>query len=397
MEEINKKIFVENMNRTIYLAGGCFWGMQKYVGLIRGVVDTEVGFANGNTINPSYKEVYTDSTGHAETVRVEYDPAVLDLRDLVRFFFKAIDPTSVNKQGEDCGTRYRTGVYYTDPAERPAIEEVFDEVRKGLGLPTGERPDSGTGEDLAVECLPLECFYPAEEYHQDYLYKNPDGYCHLRPELFEYARSVNRELVRPEITAWIDESVIPRYDAFDKGHRRDHAEYVIATALELSRYYPVDREMVAVAAACHDLGLAVDRATHHLESGRIIRGMSELGRWFSPEQIETVAQAAEDHRASSKDEPRSIYGKLVAEADRQIIPEVVIRRTVQFGLKHYPELEREGHWLRTLEHLEEKYAEGGYLKLWIPESANAARLEDLRKLIRDKSALRRIFDSAFDE
>lgn len=372
------------MNRTIYLAGGCFWGMQKYIGLIRGVVDTEVGFANGNTINPSYKEVYTDSTGHAETVRVEYDPAVLDLRDLVRFFFKAIDPTSVNKQGEDCGTRYRTGVYYTDQAERPAIDEVFAEIREAVGG------------DLAVECCPLGCYYPAEEYHQDYLAKNAGGYCHLRPELFEYARSVNRELVRPEITAWIKEAVIPRYDAFDKGHRRDHAEYVIATALELSRYYPVDREMVAVAAACHDLGLEVDRATHHLESGRIIRGLSELGRWFSPEQIETVAQAAEDHRASSKDAPRTIYGKLVAEADRQIIPEVVIRRTVQFGFKHYPELDREGHWQRTVEHLNEKYAEGGYLKLWIPESANAARLEDLRAIIRDEAALRRIFDSVFD-
>ena len=203
--------------------------------------------------------------------------------------------------------------------------------------------------------------------------------------------------IRKEITEWIDNEIVPQYDAFDGGHRRDHARYVIDTALGLAEHYDVDHEMVAVAAACHDLGLSVDRKTHHLESGRIIRGMSELGRWFSPEQIETVAQAAEDHRASSKDEPRSIYGKLVAEADRQIIPEVVIRRTVQFGLKHYPELEREGHWLRTLEHLEEKYAEGGYLKLWIPESANAARLEDLRKLIRDKSALRHIFDSAFDE
>ena len=168
------------MNKTVYLAGGCFWGLQKYLKLINGVLATEVGFANGHTANPSYKEVYTDTTGHAETVRVEYDADVLDLQDLVRFFFKAIDPLSVNRQGEDCGTRYRTGVYYTGDSEREPIMEVFYEVSEEIGGP------------LAVECCPLECFYPAEEYHQDYLDKNPHGYCHLRPELFEYAKNLNR-------------------------------------------------------------------------------------------------------------------------------------------------------------------------------------------------------------
>ena len=166
------------MTKTIYLAGGCFWGMQKYIKLIRGVRATEVGFANGRTKDPTYKEVYTDTTGHAETVRVEYDADAIDLRSLVRFYFKAIDPLSANRQGEDEGTRYRTGVYYTDPAERESIMEIFDEVAGEQGSP------------LAVECLPLECFYPAEEYHQDYLDKNPQGYCHLRPELFEYAKSL---------------------------------------------------------------------------------------------------------------------------------------------------------------------------------------------------------------
>ena len=150
--------------------------MQKYLKLIGGVLATEVGFANGQTRNPSYKEVYTDATGHAETVRVEYDGDVLSLEDLVRFFFKAIDPVSLNRQGEDCGTRYRTGVYYTDECERETIMKVFGEVEKEIGAP------------LAVECLPLDCFYPAEEYHQDYLDKNPQGYCHLKPELFEYAK-----------------------------------------------------------------------------------------------------------------------------------------------------------------------------------------------------------------
>lgn len=203
--------------------------------------------------------------------------------------------------------------------------------------------------------------------------------------------------IKPEIEAWISEVIFPRYDRFDKGHQRDHAEYVTRTALELSRHYDVDVNMIAVAAACHDLGLSKDRATHHLESGRIIRQMDELRRWFTPEQIETIAQAAEDHRASSKSEPRSIYGRIIAEADRQIIPDVVIRRTVQYGFRNYPELDKEGHWNRTLEHLNEKYAEGGYLKLWIPESENAARLKELRDIIRDTAALRKRFEAIYKE
>lgn len=200
-----------------------------------------------------------------------------------------------------------------------------------------------------------------------------------------------------EIFDWIENTILPRYDAFDKAHQRDHAKYVISTAIELSRHYDIDTDMVAVAAACHDLGLSADRQTHHLESGRIIRNMPELRKWFSAGQIEMIAQAAEDHRASAKEPPRSIYGKIIAEADRQIIPEVVIRRTIQFGFKHYPELSREGHWKRTVEHLEEKYGDGGYLRLWIPESRNVSRLEELRCIIRDKAALRSIFDRIFEE
>ena len=203
--------------------------------------------------------------------------------------------------------------------------------------------------------------------------------------------------IRPEISTWIEEKVLPRYDAFDKGHRRDHALYVITTALQLSEYYDADREVIAVAAACHDLGLCVCRETHHLESGKIIRGCAELKQWFTDEQIETIAEAAEDHRASSSKEPRSIYGKIIAEADRQIIPDVVIRRTIQFGLKNYPEMDKERHWQRMVEHLQEKYADGGYLRLWIPESANASRLEALRKTIRDEKALREIFEAVYKE
>ncbi len=204
--------------------------------------------------------------------------------------------------------------------------------------------------------------------------------------------------INQEIEKWIGEAVLPLYDSFDRGHRRDHAESVIGAALELSQYYEeVDRDMVAVAAACHDIGLGVGRETHHLESGRLIRQMDVLGKWFSPEQIETIAQAAEDHRASSKCAPRSIYGRIVAEADRQIIPEVVVRRTVQYGLRNFPEMGREEQMQRTLDHLNEKYAEGGYLHLWIPESPNASRLNELRAILKDAESYRALFERIYDE
>ena len=203
---------------------------------------------------------------------------------------------------------------------------------------------------------------------------------------------LNDSLVR-----FVEAEIIPRYAAFDKAHQEDHARQVIARALDLAAHYPVDVNLVYAAAACHDLGLAVDRKTHHLESGRIIRGMAELRRWFAEEEIETVAQAAEDHRASSDHDPRSIYGRIVAEADRLIDPVTIIRRTIQFGLSHYPELSREGHWERTLEHMLEKYGDQGYLKLWIPESPNAVQLEALRAIIRDETALRAHFERIFDE
>ena len=167
--------------------------------------------------------------------------------------------------------------------------------------------------------------------------------------------------------------------------------------LELARHYDVNEDMVFAIAAYHDTGLEVDRKTHHLESGRIVRSDLNLRRWFSEEQIEVMARAVEDHRASSDREPRSIYGKIVAEADRQIDPDTIIRRTVQYGLSHYPELDREGHWERTLEHLLEKYAQGGYLRLWIPESSNAQRLKELQTLIKDRKALRALFEKTFDK
>ena len=203
-------------------------------------------------------------------------------------------------------------------------------------------------------------------------------------------------MVRSELQSYVEAEILPRYDAFDKAHRRPHVERVIRDALALAEFYPVDRDMIYAAAAYHDTGLCEDRSTHHLVSGRIIREDETLQRWFSPEQIETIAQAAEDHRASLDHEPRSLYGRIIAEADRQIEPETIIRRTVQFGLAHYPELAREEHWQRTLDHLHEKYAAGGYLRLWIPESPNAAKLDELRRLIADLPRLRTLFDATFD-
>ena len=200
-----------------------------------------------------------------------------------------------------------------------------------------------------------------------------------------------------ELLEYIESEIIPRYSTFDKAHREDHARSVIAEALRLAGFYDVDADMVYAAAAFHDTGLVEGRETHHLASGRIIREDPRLPEWFSPSQIETIAQAAEDHRASGTSDPRSIYGKIIAEADRDIIPLKILRRTVQFGLEHYPELSREEHWHRFLDHLHEKYYYGGYLKLYIPQSRNAASLEQLRRMIADEISLRRTFDTLFDE
>ena len=201
----------------------------------------------------------------------------------------------------------------------------------------------------------------------------------------------------PALVRYIEDEIIPRYAAFDKAHREDHARAVIERALAMGRNYPIDEDMLYTAAACHDLGLAVDRKTHHLESGKIIRADERLREWFTPDQVETIAQAADDHRASATNPPRGLYGALVAEADRLIVPETIIRRTVQFGLSHYPELDKEGHWQRTLEHLHEKYAEGGYLHLLIPGSPNEAPLARLRSIIRDEHHLRVLFNTIFAE
>ena len=191
---------------------------------------------------------------------------------------------------------------------------------------------------------------------------------------------------------YIYNDITSRYAGFDPAHREDHVLTVISQAMELldrmpQQDEPVDRNILLAAAACHDLGLVNGRDNHHLDSGKIIRSDMRLREWFSEDEIETIAQAAEDHRASGKSAPRSIYGMLVAEADRVIDGETIIRRTVQFGMKHYPDLDFDGHIERAISHLREKYGRGGYLKLWIPWSDNAARLAELQDIIADDEAV----------
>lgn len=219
--------------------------------------------------------------------------------------------------------------------------------------------------------------------------------------------------IREDIQKFVFDEIVPKYAGFDPAHKEDHALTVIEQAMLLmdrmsawcvaqneetaSNWQEVpEREMLFIAAACHDLGLVNGRERHHLDSGIIIRNDPRLRQWFTEEDIETIAQAAEDHRASGKSAPRSIYGKIVAEADRVIDGETIIRRTIQFGFTHYPSLDREAHIKRAVEHLREKYGRGGYLKLWIPWSDNATRLNALQEMIADDSAVYREIVRIYD-
>ncbi len=166
--------------KEIWFAAGCFWGAQKFFKLVSGVVKTEVGFVNGRTENPTYEQVYQDNTGYAECVHVIYDPSQVPLERLTDLFFRIIDPLSLNKQGEDEGTRYRTGVYYKDKEDLSVLSDLFKRVKADLGV-----------SDFPVELEPVLKFYTADEYHQDYLDKNPGGYCHLSPEIFRLAKELS--------------------------------------------------------------------------------------------------------------------------------------------------------------------------------------------------------------
>ena len=199
-----------------------------------------------------------------------------------------------------------------------------------------------------------------------------------------------------QILHFLEQEIVPRYDAHDAGHQRDHAHYVMETSLRLAEYYPeVDQNMLLVAAAYHDLGLCEGRKLHHVVSARIISEDKRLLQWFTPEQIEVIADAAEDHRASSDHEPRTIYGRIIAEADRQIEGDTIIRRTIQYTQAHYPGLDYDQQYQRFIEHMAEKYAEGGYLKLWIPESPNAVRLAKFRELLKQPQVLKQRYDEIY--
>lgn len=204
-------------------------------------------------------------------------------------------------------------------------------------------------------------------------------------------------MIREELKAYIEREILSRYDGFDAAHHRDHADVVVSRSVELAERLGADVEMAYVIAAYHDTGLAVGREVHHTESKRILLEDSALRRWFAEEDIATMGDAVEDHRASSKQPPRTIYGRIVAEADRLIEPRTILRRTVQFTLTHHPDLDKEEGYARLVEHMREKYDYGGYLRLWIEESDNAQRLEELRRIIADKETLRRLYEEIYSE
>ena len=201
--------------------------------------------------------------------------------------------------------------------------------------------------------------------------------------------------IHPSIVSYISSEILPRYDSFDAAHRRDHVEMVIKQSLEIAEHLDVNINMVYVIAAYHDTGLCEGREHHHEVSARIIKADENLRKWFTEEQIQTMADAAEDHRASAKNEPRTIYGRIVAEADRIIDPETIVRRTIQYGLDPYPELSKEQQYDRMMQHLHEKYGRNGYLKLYIPFSRNRAQMEQLWHLMEQPALLRETFERIY--
>ncbi len=200
-----------------------------------------------------------------------------------------------------------------------------------------------------------------------------------------------------DLVEFVETNILPQYAAFDKAHGMSHVTGVIKRSLDLALAIGADVDMAYVVAAYHDLGMSGPRAVHHITGGRILARDIRLRKWFSPEQIKIMKEAVEDHRASASHSPRSVYGRIVAEADRDLEPEVVFRRTVQFGLSNYPALSREQQWERFREHIENKYSTHGYMKLWIPGSDNERKLNEVRSYIADQARLRSEFDRIYAE
>jgi uncharacterized protein len=198
-----------------------------------------------------------------------------------------------------------------------------------------------------------------------------------------------------DLMEFVEKNILPRYAAFDKAHNLTHINRVISRSLELASKIGADADMAYAIAAYHDLGLEGPRAVHHLTSGKILAADQRLQKWFTNEQLKIMKEAVEDHRASTSHTPRSLYGKIVAEADRDLEPSIVFRRTIEYGIDHYPEKNKEEQWQRFLSHMENKYSSHGYIRLWLPNSPNEQNLKRIRELISAPQLLREEFDRIY--
>lgn len=200
-----------------------------------------------------------------------------------------------------------------------------------------------------------------------------------------------------DLMAFIETNILPRYSRFDKAHNLTHVNSVISRSIKMARHIGANVNISYVTAAYHDLGLEGPRAIHHLTSGKIVAADLRLRKWFSPEQIKIIKEAVEDHRASASHAPRSIYGKIVAEADRDLNPETVFRRTIMFGIAHNPNKSKNEQWKRFIEHLDNKYSSHGYIKLWLSGSDNESNLKKIREYIATPTKLKDLFDRIYEE
>jgi uncharacterized protein len=200
-----------------------------------------------------------------------------------------------------------------------------------------------------------------------------------------------------DLVEFIETQILPKYAEFDRAHNLEHVTRVIRNALDLVRITGADIDMVYCIAAYHDLGMSGPRAIHHITGGKILAADARLKRWFSAEQIKIMREAVEDHRASASKAPRSLYGKIIAEADRDIDVDTIFRRAIDFGLANYPELDYEHQWQRFRQHMDEKYSVNGYIRLWIPGSPNERRLNELRNIIAQPQLLRQHFERLYPE
>ncbi len=200
-----------------------------------------------------------------------------------------------------------------------------------------------------------------------------------------------------DIMDFVEKQILPRYVAFGKSHGLTHVQRVIKNSLELAKFTGADINMAYVIAAYHDLGMSGPRAIHHITGGKILASDARLKKWFSPERIQIMKEAVEDHRASASRQPRSIYGKIVAEADRDLDTETIFRRAIQYGLEKYPELDDDKQWERFASHMDEKYSQNGYIRLWIPNSPNLDKLRQLQAIIENRPLLRKWFEQLYQE